>query len=144
MILCIILVDVRGRENLVVKCVVTEELENNKPAKKKNYLKKDVLIFIDRVNLWLSDISYNKWQNKNKESRGKIEKKFVETEKIIVFNFYEFYEENKETLELSFNIMFEKLGGHISFIKYYHDHNGKTFFSSEIRGQCFPDKQILN
>ena len=140
MIVSTLFFDIRGNENLIVKCLVTEELENNKPAKSKNYLKKDILIFIDRVNLWLSDIPYNKWQNQNKESEGKIEKKFEETEKIIFFNFYEFSEDNKEKLELSFMITFEKFGGYLSFIKLYHDHNGKAYFSSEIRGQCFSEK----
>ena len=140
MIVSTLFFDIRGNENLIVKCLVTEELENNKPAKSKNYLKKDILIFIDRVNLWLSDIPYNKWQNQNKESEGKIEKKFEETKKIIFFNFYEFSEDNKEKLELSFMITFEKFGGYLSFIKLYHDHNGKAYFSSEIRGQCFSEK----
>ena len=140
MIVSTLFFDIRGNENLIVKCLVTEELENNKPAKSKNYLKKDILIFIDRVNLWLSDIPYNKWQNQNKESEGKIEKKFEETEKIIFFNFYEFSENNKERLEISFKITFEKLGGFLNFIKFYHDHNNKVYFSSEIRGQCFEEK----
>lgn len=132
--------DVRGNENQIVKCVVAEELENNKTAKNKNYIKNEILIFIDRANLWLSDIPFNKWHNENKESEGKIEKKFEETEKIIQFNFYEFYEEKKEKLLLSFQIIFEKFGGFISFIKFYHDHDGIAFFSSEIRGQCFREK----
>ena len=140
MILSTLFFDILSKENLTVKCVVTEELENNKLAKNNNYMQKDILIFIDRVNLWLSDIPYNKWQNQNKDSKGKIEKKFEETEKIILFNFYEFYEENKKTLQLSFKITFEKFGGYISFIKFYHDHNGIAFFSSEIRGQCFSVK----
>ena len=140
MVLGIIFFDVLGNDRLEIKCTITEELENNKPAINKNYAEKDIFIFIDRVNLWVSDISYKKWQNQNKESVGKIEKKFEETEKIIFFNFYEFFEDNKEKLESSFKITFEKFGGYLSFIKFYHDHNGKVFFSSEIRGQCFEKK----
>ena len=140
MILGIIFFDVLGNDKLEMKCTITEELENNKPAINKNYTEKDILIFIDRVILWVSDIPYKKWQNQNKESVGKIEKKFEETEKIIFFNFYEFFEDNKEKLESSFKITLEKFGGYLSFIKFYHDHNGKVFFSSEIRGQCFEKK----
>ena len=139
-ILSTLFFEILSNENLTVKCLVTEELENNKLAKNKKYMQKDILIFIDRVNLWISDIPYNKWQNQNKDSEGKIEKKFQETEKIILFSFYEFFEENREILELSFKITLEKFGGYISFIKFYHDHNGKAFFSSEIRGQCFSVK----
>ena len=140
MIFGIIFFDVLGNNKLEMKCTITEELEKNKPAINKNYKEKDILIFIDRVNLWVSDIPYKKWKNQNKESVGKIEKKFEETEKIIFFNFYEFFEDNKEKLESSFKITFEKFGGYLSFIKFYHDHNGKVFFSSEIRGQCFAKK----
>ena len=139
-VLGIIFFDVLGNDKLEMKCTITEELENNKPAINKNYKEKDIFIFIDRFNLWVSDISYKKWQNQNKESVGKIEKKFEETEKIIFFNFYEFFEDNKEKLESSFKITFEKFGGYLSFIKFYHDHNGTVFFSSEIRGQCFAKK----
>ena len=140
MILGIIFFDVLGNNKLEMKCTITEELEKNKPAINKNYKEKDIFIFIDRVNLWVSDIPYKKWKNQNKESVGKIEKKFEETEKTIFFNFYEFFEDNKEKLESSFKITFEKFGGYLSFIKFYHDHNGKIFFSSEIKGQCFAKK----
>ena len=140
MVLGIIFFDVLGNDKLEMKCTITEELEKNRPAINKNYREKDIFIFIDRVNLWISDISYKKWQNQNKESVGKIEKKFEETEKIIFFSFYEFLEDNKEKLESSFKITFEKLGGYLSFVKFYHDHNGEVFFSSEIRGKCFAKK----
>ncbi len=140
MIFGFIFFDVLGNNKLEMKCTITEELEKNEPAINKNYKEKDILIFIDRVNLWVSDIPYKKWKNQNKESVGKIEKKLEETEKIIFFNFYEFFEDNKEKLESSFKITFEKFGGYLSFIKFYHDHNGKIFFSSEIKGQCFAKK----
>ena len=139
-ILGIIFFDVLGNDKLEMKCIITEEFEKNKPALNKNYTKKDIFIFIDRANLWVSDISYKKWKNQNKESVGKTEKRFEETEKNIFFNFYEFFEDNKEKLESSFKITFEKFGGYLSFIKFYHDHNGKIFFSSEIKGQCFAKK----
>ena len=140
MVLGIIFFDVLGNDKLEMKCMITEELENNKPAINKNYKEKDIFIFIDRLNFWVSDIPYKIWQKQNKESVGKIEKKFEETEKIIFFNFYEFFEDNKEKLESSSKITFEKFGGFLSFIKFYHDHNGTVFFSSEIRGQCFSKK----
>ena len=132
--------DVLGNDKLEMKCMITEELENNKPEINKNYKEKDILIYIDRANLWVSDITYEKWQKKNKESVGNIEKKFEETEKLIFFNFYEYFNDNKEKLESSSKITFEKFGGFLSFIKFYHDHNGTVFFSSEIRGQCFAKK----
>ena len=140
MILGIIFFDVLGNNKLEMRCTITEELEKNKSAINKNYTEKDIFIFIDRVNLWVSDIPYKKWKNQNKDSAGKIEKRFEETEKKIFFNFYEFYEDNKEKLESSSQITFEKFGGFLSFIKFYHDHDGKVFFSSEIRGQCFVQK----
>ena len=140
MILSILFFNVKGDENLMMKCLVTEELENNKPAKKKKYTERDILIFIDRNNLWFSDISFNKWKNQNEESLGKIEKQFAETEEIIYFNFREFSEDNKEKLELSFKITFEKFGGYVSFVKFYHDYKGTVYFTSEIRGQCFAEK----
>ena len=139
-LLGLIFFDVLGNDKQEMKCMITEELENNKPAINNNYTEKDIFISIDRANLWVSDIPYKKWQNQNKESVGKIEKIFEETEKKIFFNFYEFFEDNKEKLESSFKITFEKFSGYLSFIKFYHDHNGKVFFSSEIRGQCFAKK----
>ena len=75
MILGIIFFDVLGNNKLEMKCTITEELEKNEPAINKNYTEKDIFIFIDRVNLWVSDIPYKKWKNQNKESIGKIKKK---------------------------------------------------------------------
>ena len=90
MILGIVFFDVYGNEELKMKCMITEELEKSKPAINKNYTEKDIFIFIDRANLWVSDIPYKNWQNQNKESVGKIEKRFEETEKkyfLIFMNF---------------------------------------------------------
>ena len=70
MIFGIIFFDVLGNDKLEMKCMITEELEKNKPAINKNYKEKDILIFIDRVNLWVSDIPYKKWQkSKQRECR---------------------------------------------------------------------------
>ena len=71
-----------------MKCIITEEFEKNKPALIKNYTEKDIFIFIDRANLWLSDIPYKKWQNQNKDSAGKIEKRLEKIQKKIFFNFF--------------------------------------------------------
>ena len=81
MVLGIVFFDVLGNDKLEMKCTITEELENNKPAINKNYTEKDIFIFIDRVNLWVSDISYKKWQNQNKESIGKIKKNLKKLKK---------------------------------------------------------------
>ena len=71
-LLGIIFFDVLGNDKLEMKCMITEELENNKPAINKNYTEKDIFISIERANLWVSDITYEKWQKQNKESVGKI------------------------------------------------------------------------
>ncbi len=60
--------------------------------------------------------------------------------KIIKKNWNQALKLLKEKLESSFKITLEKFGGYLSFIKFYHDHNGNVFFSSEIRGQCFEKK----
>ena len=40
----IIFFDALGNDKLEMKCMITEELENNKPAIKKNYIEKDIFI----------------------------------------------------------------------------------------------------
>ena len=42
MILGIIFFDVLGNDKLEMKCMITEELEKNKPAINKNYTEKDI------------------------------------------------------------------------------------------------------
>ena len=66
MILGIIFFDVLGNDKLEMKCMITEELEKNKPAINKNYKEKDIFIFIDRVNLWVSDIPIKNGKIKTK------------------------------------------------------------------------------
>ncbi len=74
-LLGIIFFDVLGNDKLEMKCMITEELENNKPAINKNYKEKDILIYIDRANLWVSDITYEKWQKKKQRECRKYRKK---------------------------------------------------------------------
>ena len=47
MILYTFFFDVQSEEYLTMKCDITEELENNHPAKSKNYVEKKISIFIE-------------------------------------------------------------------------------------------------
>ena len=81
------------------------------------------------------DEPYGDWLGNN-ELKNRIITSYEDKKKKISFSFKKFHSIEKENIESSFEINFEKENSFLQFIKYYHDWSGKIFFSSEISGKC--------
>ena len=117
-------------------CKIIEELENNKPAKKKLYEFKQLILFFDLKNEWINDMSKEQWLEIEKDNFGRIDLKFVNDKSVYKFFLKKYYSEKKKNLESSYEIIFDKKTGSMSFPKYYFKNKNELFFSSEIRGIC--------
>ena len=119
-----------------LNCQITEELENNKSAKKKLYEFDNLVLFFDLKNEWINDISKKQWLETEKDNFERIDFKFVNDKSVYKFFFKKYYSEKKKNIESSYEIIFDKKTGLMSFPKYYFKNKNELFFSTEIKGIC--------
>ena len=130
-----------GHDNVLfskeyLNCQITEELENNKSAKKKLYEFNDLVLFFDLKNEWINDISKKQWLETEKDNFERIDVEFVNDKSIYKFSLKKYYSEKKKNIESSYEIIFDKKTGSMSFPKYYFKNKNELFFSTEIKGIC--------
>ena len=125
-----------AKQSFTLECKILIELENNQITNNKIYQKKSLLIYIDKRNSWINDLSFENWLSKNFEDQMKIERRFKEDKKMYFFILKRFLDKNRLNLESSDHIKYEKFGGNIEFKKNFYDYMGRIFFSSEVRGKC--------
>ena len=135
-ILSLFFFETLSKNIFLYECQVTEELENEKPAKKRNYKKNTLPIYIDKENSWMNDLLFSEWLKKNVNNLDKIEKQLAENNKKIIFKFEKFQSKNKKIIDENYNIKLEKFGGYFEFKKFYRDYEGVVYFTSEVRGYC--------
>ena len=114
-------------------CKITEELENNKPAKKNLFTEKKIRLFLN--NNWLFETKEKEWKLLNPEKYDLISKYFREDKGMFTFVKKIYNTRNKKDLELINKIILKKKTKRMTFLKEYYNNNEK-FFSSEIRGFC--------
>lgn len=119
-----------------LNCQITEELEDNKSAKKKLYEFDNLVLFFDLKNEWINDISKKQWLETEKDNFERIEVEFVNDKSVYKFFFKKYYSEKKKNIESSYEIIFDKKTGLMSFPKYYFKNKNELFFSTEIKGIC--------
>lgn len=119
-----------------LNCQITEELENNKSAKKKLYEFNNLVLFFDLKNEWINDISKKQWLETEKDNFERIDFEFVNDKSVYKFFFKKYYSEKKKNIESSYEIIFDKKTGSMSFPKYYFKNKNELFFSTEIKGIC--------
>ena len=119
-----------------LNCQITEELENNKSAKKKLYEFNYLVLFFDLKNEWINDISKKQWLETEKDNFERIDFEFVNDKSVYKFFFKKYYSEKKKNIESSYEIIFDKKTGLMSFPKYYFKNKNELFFSTEIKGIC--------
>lgn len=124
-------------KKIILNCSITDEIENNKPAKKKKYLNKNLTIYYDPQNSWINDLEKNLWMSEFKDDFERTQITFMEDNKNVNFRYQLYFSSEKKNLELESLIIFEKFGGHLSFIKNYYNFSNEIFFASEIQGKCF-------
>ena len=119
-----------------LNCQITEELENNKSAKKKLYEFNNLVLFFDLKNEWINDISKKQWLETEKDNFERIDFEFVNDKSVYKFFFKKYHSEKKKNIESSYEIIFDKKTGLMSFPKYYFKNKNELFFSTEIKGIC--------
>lgn len=119
-----------------LNCQITEELENNKSAKKKLYEFNNLVLFFDLKNEWINDISKKQWLETEKDNFERIDVEFVNNKSVYKFFLKKYYSEKKKNIESSYEIIFDKKTGLMSFPKYYFKNKNELFFSTEIKGIC--------
>ena len=130
-----------GHDNVLfskeyLNCQITEELENNKSAKKKLYEFNNLVLFFDLKNEWINDISKKQWLETEKDNFKRIDVEFVNDKSVYKFFLKKYYSEKKKNIESSYEIIFDKKTGLMSFPKYYFKNKNELFFSTEIKCIC--------
>ena len=124
----------------IFNCNIYSELENEKPAKKRNYDKSQLQLFFDLKNKWLNDLPKQKWLEIEKDNLDRIEINFLTNKKIYKFFYNRYYSSKKKEIELSYKLIFHKKTGQMSFPKNYFNDKNEIFFSTEVRGFCKKNK----
>ena len=83
-----------------MNCQITEELENDKPAKKKLYEFNQLVLFFDLKNEWINDIPMKKWLETEKDNFEKIDTKFVKDKSVYKFFLKNIIQKKRKTLSL--------------------------------------------
>ena len=117
-------------------CNISHELENKKPAKKRLYKINKLELFVDLKNDWINDISRESWLEIEKNNLSRINTNFMKNKTKYIFLYKRYYSEKKKNLELSYEIIFDKKTGSMSFPKNYFKNENELFFSTEVRGIC--------
>ncbi len=117
-------------------CKVSSELENNLPALKRNYEKKEINLFLDYDNKWLNEIRKDQWLINEKNELENIDTDFIQKDSKVFFSYKRFFSKKKENLDLEYKVIIDKIDNSFSFPKYYYTRNNELFFSSELIGAC--------
>ena len=117
-------------------CKISEELENGKPASKKNYEQTPISLYLDKNEKWINDFRKKDFFDNEKDLVNKISYNFIEQKKNFIFRFFKYQTVKKKRVESSSFIKLSKFDGFMSFLKTYYDINEQAFFSTEVRGIC--------
>ena len=66
-------------------CKISEELENGKPAEKKNYEQTPIYLYLDKNEKWFGDVRKKEFVENEKDLLGRVRINFIEKKKIIIF-----------------------------------------------------------
>ena len=117
-------------------CKISEELENGKPAEKKNYEQIPIHLYLDKNEKWFGDVKKKEFIDNEKDLLDRVRINFIEQKKDFVFRLFKYQTVKRKKVESSSFIKFSKFGGYMSFLKIYYDINEKVFFTTEVKGIC--------
>ena len=117
-------------------CKISEELENGKPASKKNYEQTPISLYLDKNEKWFNDSRKKDFFDNKKDLINKVSYNLIEQKKNFIFRFFKYQTVKKKRVESSSFIKFSKFDGLMSFLKTYYDFNEQAFFTTEVRGIC--------
>ena len=79
-------------------CKISEELENGKPASKKNYEQTPINLYLDKNEKWLNDFRKKDFLDNKKGLIDKISYNFIEQKKILFLDFLNTRQKKKKRL----------------------------------------------
>ena len=123
-------------KEIIFLCKISEELENGKPASKKNYEQTPISLYLDKHEKWINDFRKKDFFDNEKDLVNKISYNFIEQKKNFIFRFFKYQTVKKKRVESSSFIKLSKFDGFMSFLKTYYDINEQAFFTTEVRGIC--------
>ena len=122
-------------EEIELSCMINNELENNKPAKKTLFIGKKISLYLNKQESWLYEIKKKEWKRLNLEKSGLISQTFKENIRNYIFVIKIFNTEKKKLIESTDKIVLFKQTMKMIYLKEYYNNNNK-YFSSEINGIC--------
>ena len=123
-----------------LNCKISDEMENGEITPNKVYDNNSLRIFYDTKLNWISDISFMKFKENIKRYNSSVILSKKEKNKIN-FEMIEFFTEEKESINIEYEISYDIAKGLINYRKNYFDFDGNTFFSTTVKGIC---TEILN
>ena len=118
-----------------VKCNIFKELENNENAKIK-FKGKQLNIYLNEDDEWISDISKKDWMKENNEIKNNIKIEFKKEREIFFFSLEKYFTENKTKLESKDQVEINTNTKLLIFKKSYYNFNQNVYFESTLYGKC--------
>ena len=122
-------------EEMELSCMINNELENNKPARRNLFIGKKITLYLNKEESWLYEIKKKEWKRLNLEKSELISQTFKENIRKYIFVKKIFNTEKKKMIESKDEIVLVKQTMQMIYLKEYYNNNNK-YFSSEIRGIC--------
>ena len=85
-------------EEITFLCKISEELENGKPAKKKNYEQTPIYLYLYKNEKWFNDFRKKDFFDNEKDLIDKISYNFIEQKKNFIFRFFKYQTVKKKRL----------------------------------------------
>jgi hypothetical protein len=123
-------------QEIIFLCKISDELENGKPAPKKNYEQVPIYLYLDKNENWFNDEKKKEFIDNGKDLTERVSYNFIEQKKNFLFRFFKYQTVKKKKVESSSFIKFNRFNGYMSFLKTYYDINEKVFFTTEVKGIC--------
>lgn len=122
-------------EEMELSCMINNELENNKPARKNLFIGKKIILYLNEEESWLYETKKKEWKRLNLEKSELISQTFEENIRNYIFVKKIFNTKKKKLIESIDKIVLVKQSMEMIYLKEYYNNN-KKYFSSEIRGIC--------
>ena len=123
-----------------LSCKISDEFENGEITTRKVYENFRLRIFFDTESNWINDISFMEFK-KNVKLFNSSTISFKKEKNKINFKLKEFFTEEKDSVNIEYEISYEIKKGLINYRKNYFDFDGNTFFTTTVKGIC---KEIVN
>ena len=85
-------------------CNISEELENGKPALKKNYEQTPIYLYLDKNEKWFNDVKKKEFIANEKDLTERVSFNFIEQKKNFLFRLFKYQTVKKKSLNLHLSL----------------------------------------